>query len=104
MAMLYKGKLATPPHRLASSTPAGTITAPTAKPHLTGTSNVGCADAYRMKRRGNRPLHSPNHTDCNAVDDATFLSVSSIPGLSTANMHYYKFPASHAQTNKGMLT
>ena len=105
MAMLNTGRLAAPPHRLASSTPAGSTTAPTAsstpagsttaptaKPHLTGTSNVGCADAFRMKRRGNTPLHSRYHTDCNAVDDATFLSVSSIPGLSTANMHRHTVP------------
>ena len=45
-----------------------------------------------MFRRGSQPYHSRSHQCCTAIDEAKFLSIASIPGLSTENVGRHTVP------------
>ena len=57
------------------------------KPFLTGTSNTRQADKEGRIRKTGRMYHRFNHTCCDATKEADYLTVASIPGLSTENIN-----------------
>lgn len=62
------------------------------KPFLSGTSNTRQGDPFGLYRIGSKPFHDPSHQCCNAIDQALFLSIASIPGLSISKLDTHTVP------------